>query len=96
MKGKYVFIKLPFREVIHMHIGINAQLLSLTQNYRNGGISRYIRYLLSAIVRQPGQHKYTFFVNGSEIVNHISQITGKDLSGRSADAQITCISESWP
>jgi len=89
-------IKLPFREVIHMHIGINAQLLSLTQNYRNGGISRYIRYLLSAIVKQPGQHKYTIFVNGSEIVNHISQITGKDLSGRSADAQITCISESWP
>ena len=79
-----------------MHIGINAQLLSLTQNYRNGGISRYIRYLLSAIVNQPGQHKFTIFVNGPEIVDHLSLITGKDLSDRSGDAQITCIAESWP
>lgn len=79
-----------------MHIAINAQLLSLTQNYRNGGISRYIRYLLSAIINQPGQHKFTIFVNSPEIVDHLSQITGKDVSDRSGDAQITCISESWP
>ena len=79
-----------------MHIGINAQLLSLTQNYRNGGISRYIRYLLCAIINQPGQHKFTIFVNGPEIVDHLSQIAGKDVSDRSGNSQITCISESWP
>ncbi len=49
-----------------MHIGINAQLLSFSQNYRNGGISRYIRYLLTGLARHPGQHNYTIFVNGSD------------------------------
>ena len=79
-----------------MHIGINAQLLSLTQNYRNGGISRYIRYLLSAITNQPGPHKYTIFVNGQDVIDHLSQVAGKYVSGRSGDSQITYISESWP
>lgn len=49
-----------------MHIGINAQLLSFSQNYRNGGISRYLRYLLTELARNPGQHEYTIFVNGPE------------------------------
>jgi len=49
-----------------MHIGINAQLLSFSQNYRNGGISRYIRYLLTELALHPGQHDYTIFVNGSD------------------------------
>ena len=51
-----------------MHIGINAQLLSFSQNYRNSGISRYIRYLLTELARHPGQHEYTVFVNGSDTV----------------------------
>ncbi|HEU5382606.1 MAG TPA: glycosyltransferase family 1 protein [Ktedonobacteraceae bacterium] len=49
-----------------MHIGINAQLLSFSQNYRNGGISRYIRYLLTELALHPGQHEYTIFVNRSD------------------------------
>lgn len=49
-----------------MHIGINAQLLSFHQNYRNGGISRYIRYLLTELGHNPGRHHYTVFVNGPE------------------------------
>lgn len=49
-----------------MQIGINAQLLSFSQNYRNGGISRYIRYLLTELACCPGQHDYTVFVNGSD------------------------------
>lgn len=49
-----------------MHIGINAQLLSFSQNYRNGGISRYIRYLLTELAQNPGQHEYTIFVNGPD------------------------------
>ncbi|MEO7020360.1 MAG: glycosyltransferase family 1 protein [Ktedonobacteraceae bacterium] len=51
-----------------MHIGINAQLLSFSQNYRNGGISRYIRYFLDELALHPGEHEYTIFVNGPEIV----------------------------
>ncbi len=50
-----------------MHIGINAQLLSFSQNYRNGGISRYIRSLLTEMALHPGPHEYTVFVNGPEI-----------------------------
>lgn len=50
-----------------MHVGINAQLLSFSQNYRNGGISRYIRYLLFELAKNPGRHTYTIFVNGHDI-----------------------------
>lgn len=54
-----------------MHIGINAQLLSFSQNYRNGGISRYIRYLLSELASNAGPHDYTVFVNGPDTVTHL-------------------------
>lgn len=68
-----------------MHIGINAQLLSFSQNYRNGGVSRYIRYLLTALAEQPGQHKYSVFVNGQEIAEHLPR-----------HSQITYIAAPWP
>jgi glycosyltransferase involved in cell wall biosynthesis len=55
-----------------MHIGINAQLLSFSQNYRNSGVSHYIRYLLKELAQQPGTHEYTVFVNGPEIVEKLS------------------------
>ncbi|MDQ2713677.1 MAG: glycosyltransferase family 4 protein [Chloroflexota bacterium] len=55
-----------------MHIGINAQLLSFSQNYRNGGVSRYIRYLLKELARQPGEHEYTVFVNGQGVVEELA------------------------
>src|SRR5207302_9678317 len=55
-----------------MHIGINAQLLSFSQNYRNGGVSRYIRYLLTELARQPGEHEYTVFVNGQDVVERLA------------------------
>ncbi|MDQ2902571.1 MAG: glycosyltransferase family 1 protein [Ktedonobacteraceae bacterium] len=54
-----------------MHIGINAQLLSFSQNYRNGGVSRYIRSLLEELARQPGEHEYTVFVNGQGVVEQL-------------------------
>lgn len=50
-----------------MRIGINAQLLSFSQNYRNGGISHYIRYLVTELARNPGAHEYIVFVNGPAI-----------------------------
>jgi len=56
-----------------MRIAINAQLLSYSDSYRNGGISRYIRQLLTAIAKQPGQHEYTVFVNGQETVKRLRQ-----------------------
>jgi glycosyltransferase involved in cell wall biosynthesis len=57
-----------------MHIGINAQLLSFGQNYRNGGVSRYIRYLLKALSEQPGEHCYTIFVNGPAIIEQLERL----------------------
>jgi len=55
-----------------MHIGINAQLLSFSQNYRNGGVSRYIRFLLKELANRPGAHEFTVFVNGQEVVEKLS------------------------
>src|SRR5690348_2809059 len=68
-----------------MHIGINAQLLSLGQNYRNGGVSRYIRYLLTELAKAPGDHKYTVFVNGQDVIEHLNV----------RHPQITYISAPW-
>ncbi|GCF07898.1 glycosyltransferase family 4 protein [Dictyobacter arantiisoli] len=67
-----------------MHIGINAQLLSYSQNYRNGGVSRYIRYLLTQLARQPQEHAYTVFVNGQEVIDHLEP-----------HPQITYVSAPW-
>jgi glycosyltransferase involved in cell wall biosynthesis len=69
-----------------MHIGINAQLLSFSQNYRSGGISRYIGHLVTQLAKQPGQHEYTIFVNGEDIVERLA----------TQHAQITYIPVSWP
>ncbi|MBV9228077.1 MAG: hypothetical protein JOZ18_02100, partial [Chloroflexi bacterium] len=68
-----------------MHIGINAQLLSFSQNYRNGGVSRYIRYLLTELATQPGNHEYTVFVNGQDAIERLPQ-----------HPQITYVSAAWP
>lgn len=67
-----------------MHIGINAQLLSYSQNYRNSGVSRYIRYLLTQLAQQPGNHEYTVFVNGQDIIERLR-----------SHPQITYISAPW-
>jgi len=72
-----------------MRIAINAQLLSYSDTYRNGGISRYIRHLLTAIARQPGQHEYTVFVNGQETVKRLRQ-------EQEQAAQIEYIPVNWP
>lgn len=86
-----------------MHIGINAQLLSFSQNYRNGGISHYIRYLLTELVKQPGQHEYTIFVNGQEVIEHLRELSGRNTLGLSREGeeyvgqtQITYVPVSWP
>ncbi len=86
-----------------MHIGINAQLLSFSQNYRNGGISRYIRYLLTELAKQPGQHEYTVFVNGQEVIEHLREVSGRNAIGVSrkdegyvGQTQITYVPVSWP
>ena len=68
-----------------MHIGINAQLLSYGQNYRNGGVSRYIRYLLTALAKQPGDNRYTVFVNGQDIIDRLAP-----------HPQITYFAAPWP
>src|SRR5260370_27659935 len=72
-------------KVTRMHIGINAQLLSYGQNYRNGGVSRYIRYLLTALAKQPGDNIYTVFVNGQDIIDRLAP-----------HPQITYFAAPWP
>ncbi len=69
-----------------MHIGINAQLLSFSQNYRNGGVSRYIRYLLKELAKRPGNHEYTVFVNGEEVAERLC----------ARHSQIAYITAPWP
>ncbi len=69
-----------------MHIGINAQLLSFSQNYRNGGVSRYIRYLLKELAKRPGNHEYTVFVNGEEVAERLC----------ARHPQIAYITAPWP
>jgi len=69
-----------------MHVGINAQLLSFSQNYRNGGISRHICSLLTALAKWPGKHEYTVFVNGQDVVERLA----------ARHPQINYVSVSWP
>lgn len=71
-----------------MHIGINAQLLSFSHNYRNGGVSRYIRSLLTGLAKHPGEHKFTVFVNGQAV---IEQLTSMSI----CHPQITYVPATW-
>src|SRR5258708_3690847 len=71
-----------------MHIRINAQLLSFGENYRNGGISRYIRYLLMELARHPGQHEYSIFVNGQAVMERLKE--------QASHPQITYVPVAWP
>lgn len=72
-----------------MRVAINAQLLSFSQNYRNGGISRYIGYLLAALAKHPGAHEYTIFVNGQEVMERLT-------AQQATPAQISYVPASWP
>jgi glycosyltransferase involved in cell wall biosynthesis len=79
-----------------MRVAINAQLLSFSDTYRNGGISRYIRSLLTELARQaaeqPGQvgnHDYTIFVNGQEVVERLQD----ELP---ASKHVTYVAAAWP
>src|SRR5215469_2561378 len=69
-----------------MHVGINAQLLSFSQNYRNGGISHHIRSLLTALAKWPGSHEYTVFVNGQDVIERLA----------AQHPQITYVPVPWP
>ena len=44
-----------------MHIGINAQLLSLSETYRAAGVSNYIHYLLRSLSRIDRHNHYTVY-----------------------------------
>ncbi|MCS7261738.1 MAG: glycosyltransferase family 4 protein, partial [Anaerolineae bacterium] len=45
-----------------MHVGLNAQLLTLRQNYRGAGINTYIFHLLRAIGELELPHRFTVFL----------------------------------
>lgn len=44
-----------------MHVGLNAQLLSLDSTYRGAGINTYIHHLLRAVERLDSPHRFTAF-----------------------------------
>ncbi len=77
-----------------MHIAINAQLLSFSQNYRNGGISHHIRSLLTALAEWLEKHasnfasnyQFTVFVNGQHVVEQLA----------ARHPQINYVPVSWP
>jgi glycosyltransferase involved in cell wall biosynthesis len=45
-----------------MHVGLNAQLLSLARSYRGAGINTYIYHLLRALAQLDSPHRFTAFV----------------------------------
>ena len=45
-----------------MHVGLNAQLLSLERTYRGAGINTYIYHLLRAIGQINSSHRFTVFL----------------------------------
>jgi glycosyltransferase involved in cell wall biosynthesis len=47
----------------HLHVGLNAHLLSLGRNYRGAGINWYIYNLLRCLPRIVGHHRYTAFLS---------------------------------
>jgi glycosyltransferase involved in cell wall biosynthesis len=71
-----------------MHIGINAQLLSFSHNYRNGGVSRYIRSLLTGLAKYPGEHEFTVFVNGQAVIEQLASMS-------ICHPQITYVPATW-
>ncbi len=44
-------------------VGINAQKLFLTRDYRNAGVSRYIQGIVSQLPRVPGPERYLVYSN---------------------------------
>jgi len=46
-----------------MHVGLNAQLLSLAANYRGAGISWYIYNLLRQLPTTGPSHRFSAFLN---------------------------------
>ncbi len=44
-------------------VGINAQKLFVTQDYRNAGVSRYIRQLVRHLPLVPGDERYRLYTN---------------------------------
>lgn len=46
-----------------MLVGINAQKLFMSRDYRNAGISRYIRSIAAQLPRLPGHERYLLYTN---------------------------------
>jgi len=52
-----------------MHVGLNAQLLSLAENYRGAGISWYIYNLLRQLPGMDSPHQFSVFLNERRYVD---------------------------
>jgi len=61
-----------------LHVGINAQLVTFGQSYRNAGVSRYTLSLLAGLCElSSSEQQYTAFVNAEE-----ARIAGSPLAER--------------
>jgi glycosyltransferase involved in cell wall biosynthesis len=62
-----------------MHIGLNAHLLSLEQNYRGAGINWYIHNLITHLPRVDIDNRYTAFIGDARFASSpaLSQTTGQ-------------------
>jgi glycosyltransferase involved in cell wall biosynthesis len=54
-----------------MRVALNAQLLSFTESYRSGGISRVIYHLLAELARDTRGHDFDVFVPSEPLANGV-------------------------
>jgi glycosyltransferase involved in cell wall biosynthesis len=66
------------------HIGLNAQLLSLSRNYRGAGINSYIYHLLRHLGQMDSGHRYSVFLP--------AQVSGRHF----VDERLTLYYSRWP
>lgn len=72
-----------------LHVGINAQLVSFAQTYRNAGVSRYTYTLLDGLSRAEAPQRYTAFVAPGE-----AAAAGK--SPLATSGRIELAASTWP
>lgn len=72
-----------------LHIGINAQLVTFAESYRNAGVSRYTYTLLDGLSQGTSDQRYTAFVNEREA-------SAAAASPLAKSERVHLVASSWP
>ena len=72
-----------------LHVGINAQLVSFGESYRNAGVSRYTYTLLDGLSRQNSDQRYTAFISEREA-------SASAASGLATTDGMRLVAARWP